>query len=295
MAPTLLPSTTALLAAFLYVIAVLSLKRAAELGVGLWHSTLVSNLMTGVAFQGLLFFGGTWPPFSQWWQPALVASLLLSGQVWTLLSLQKGDVSVATPVLGLKIVLVALFSTSLLGQHLGWHLWLAAALATTGVALLSQSGAKKEGGDVRLSIVSAALAALSLAVFDVLVQKWSPIWGLGRFLPVCLGMMAVISLAIIPLCPSPLKALPHPSLRWLNTGSFFFALQSLVFVSSIAYFQQATVSNIVYSSRGLWSLLAVVFLGHLFHSAEQKLSPRIMRWRFSGAVIMFAAIVLARL
>lgn len=36
------------------------------------------------------------------------------GQIWTLFSLQRGDVSIATPVLGVKILLVALFTTLVL-------------------------------------------------------------------------------------------------------------------------------------------------------------------------------------
>ena len=132
--------TLPLAAALLYAAAALSLKRSAELGAGSWHSAFVSNLLTAFAFQGLLIFGGRWQPFALWWQPIVAALLFLSGQVWTLVSLQRGDVSIATPVLGLKIILVASFTTLLLGQGLSWQLWMAAALTTCGIASLDFHG-----------------------------------------------------------------------------------------------------------------------------------------------------------
>jgi drug/metabolite transporter (DMT)-like permease len=117
-------------AAFFYVCSALSLKRASELGAGVWHSVFVSNIVAGLFFQGLLIFGGTFPPLSLWWQPLLVAFLFISGQIWNMLALQKGDVSIVTPVMGVKILLVAVFTTVLVTQGLPWQLWLAAALST---------------------------------------------------------------------------------------------------------------------------------------------------------------------
>jgi drug/metabolite transporter (DMT)-like permease len=168
--PLLLP----LGAAFLYVTAVLSLKRAAELGVGLWESTVVSNLFAALAFQVVLGFGGNWLPLSYWWQPVAVALLFLLGQSATLFSLQRGDVSIATPVLGVKILLVASFTTIFTAQSISWQLWVSAGLATLGIAALNHPGAHRAGANAKATILSAAFAAASFALFDVFVQKWSP-------------------------------------------------------------------------------------------------------------------------
>ena len=281
-----------LAAAFTYVAAALSLKRAAELGVGLWHTTVVSNLLAAVLFQALQFFGGNWPPLALWWQPLVVALLFLSGQVWGLFALQRGDVSVATPVMGLKILLVAAFTTLLLAQGLGWRLWLAAGLSTAGIAVLNHSGAHRTGAKATTTILSAGAAAVSFALFDVLVQKWSPVWGVGRLLPLSVALVGVLSCALIPLFPAPLRSLPRPARRWLGTGGGLMALQSLLFVSAIALYGQATVSNVVYSSRGVWSIAAVALLGHWFHSAEKDLGQSVLGRRLVGAALMFTAIVL---
>jgi drug/metabolite transporter (DMT)-like permease len=281
-----------LAAAMIYVVAALALKRATELGAGLWHTTFVSNIFTAVAFQGLLVFGGEWRPLAYWWQPLLVAALFLSGQIFTVYSLQRGDVSIATPVLGVKILLVALFATVFGAQELSWKLWLAAALCTAGIASLSHPGAHKPGARARTTVISAGLAAASYALFDVMVQKWSPAWGIGRFLPVTIGFVGVLSLGMIPFFPAPLKSLNAPSRRWLGLGAGTLTLQSLIFVSTIAHFGKATAYNVLYSSRGLWSIAAVSVLGHWFHSREQHLTPAVLRWRWAGAILMFLAITL---
>lgn len=110
-----------------------------------------------------------------WWQPLLVAVLFLSGQVWTLFSLQRGDVSVARPILGLKLVLVAVVTTLILAHGLSWQLWLAAALSSAGIASLNHSKAHRAGGNPTATIASAAITATSFAFSDVLVHKRSPV------------------------------------------------------------------------------------------------------------------------
>jgi drug/metabolite transporter (DMT)-like permease len=284
-----------LAAAFFYVSSAMSLKRASELGVGVWHSSFVSNILAALLFQVLLVFGGTLQPLALWWQPLLVALLFLSGQIFSMLALQKGDVSIVTPVMGVKILLVAVLTTLLVTHGLPWQLWLAAALSTCGIASLNHSGAHRAGTNAVATIASAGLAAISFALFDVLVQKLTPVWGIGRFLPLVVAMMGVLSFALIPLFPTPLLRLPKPALRWVGIGGALMALQSLLFVSCIAYFGKATASNVIYSSRGLMSIAAVALIGHWFQSAEKTLSPSVLRWRFVGASLMFAAIVLVLL
>ena len=102
-------------AAMLYVVAALLIKRSNDLGVGPWRTLFVSNLTGGLVFLTLLPFGGAFP-VELLWQPAVGAILFFFAQLFNYLALQQGDVSVATPVLGIKIVLVALFSVLLRTQ-----------------------------------------------------------------------------------------------------------------------------------------------------------------------------------
>ena len=93
--PLLLPLTAALL----YVFGALLVKRSGDFGVGVWRTAFISNLTSAIIFQLLLPLGGAFPR-ELLWQPALLGVLFLLAQLLNYLALQRGDVSVATPVLG---------------------------------------------------------------------------------------------------------------------------------------------------------------------------------------------------
>ena len=128
-----------LASSFGYVFAVLLLKRSADWGVGVWRTAFISNLAMGVTFLALLLLGGPGQPVSMWWQPVLSGGLFFAGQIFTFMALHHGDVSVATPVLGLKIVLVAFSSVLLLPDPVPLKWWVAAGLSSLAIVLLSLS------------------------------------------------------------------------------------------------------------------------------------------------------------
>jgi drug/metabolite transporter (DMT)-like permease len=284
-----------LAASLLYVAAALFLKRAQQLGAGVLRATFIANIAVGIVFAALLPLGGKGQPLALLWQPALVAVLFIGGQVFSVLALSLGDVSVATPVLGAKTVFVAWFTTLLLATRLPWHLWCAAALSVASVALMNvSSGGGKSAEHKRLgrTLLFSMIAASSYALFDVLVQKWSPAWGAGRFLPIMFGLSAVMSLGFVPFFREPMRALPRAAWPSLGLGALFMALQSFAFVSAVALFGDATAMNVVYSARGVWSVAAVWLVGHWFSNTESQLGGRVLRWRLAGAVLMTSAIVL---
>ncbi|MCA9247802.1 MAG: EamA family transporter [Planctomycetales bacterium] len=285
-----LPNLLALFAALLFASAALFIKRAADLGVSSLCTVFVANLVSAVLFQVLLVFGGTFH-IELWWQPAIVAMCFIAGQWLTFFSLERGDVSVATPVMGIKILLVATFVTLLGGQTLDSTLWIAAALATAGIALLNRRSPKVHH-HVGMTIATASLAATAFALFDVLVQKWSPAWGLGRFLPTTIGMAGVASFVFLPRARASLRGMRRKARPWLFAGALSVAGQALIFVSTIAYWGQAATANVIYSSRGLWSVLLVWLFGHWLESREKQLGRAILGWRLAGATLMMAAIVL---
>ena len=274
-----------------YVFAVLLLKRTAHWGVGVWRTTFVSNLAMGLVFATLWPLGGPGQPAATLWQPVVGGLLFVIGQVFTFLALNYGDVSVATPVLGLKIVLVALSSVLLLPQPVPVLWWIAAGLSSLAVLLLSR-GESRPRHAIGRTVVSAGLAAGSFAMADVLVQKWAPAWGVGRFLPLMFGSVALLSFALIPFFSASLTAVPKAAWGWLAAGSVLLAMQAAGMAYALGVFGDATAVNIVYSARGLWSVAAVWLIGHWFAIEEQRLGPAVLRSRLAGAGLMLAAIAL---
>ena len=302
-----------LVSAIVYVVAALLLKRASDLGADIWRSTRIINFTQALMAMPVWVLGGTIQPLSLWWQPAVAGLLFFAGQVFTLLALTTGDVSVATPVLGVKILLVALLTTVLIGDPIGAQLWTAAALSSVAIGLLNVSPGQSHRR-VGTTILLAGLGAAGYASFDVLVQKFSPAWGTGRFLPLAMACGALYTLAlprargansssdpvrIADLQVGPVgQAGPHPSrlyTPWIAAGAVGFALQGLMFMSAISIYRQATSANVLYSSRGLWSVVAVWGIGHWFSNREQHLGARVLVWRFVGAILLMAAIVMVLL
>lgn len=280
-----------LFCALLFSAAALAVKRGNDLGMDAWTTTLVSNLATVVGFLFLWPMGGQVPAWQQLWQPAAVAVLFVGGQGLAFLAFARGEVSIATPLLGLKIILVALGVTLLIGEPLGGRLWLAAALSTLAVGLLNRTD-RARTGRLGITVLLAGGAAAGFALFDVLVQKWGPAWGPGRFLPVMMLFVACFSLAIHPFMPERSPAVGRSAWRWLLMGSVVMAFQSTLFVTMILVYQNAPVANVLLSSRGLWSVALVWLVGHWFHSSEQAHGPAVLRWRLCGAALMSLAIAL---
>lgn len=290
--PALATTIFPLLAALLYAFGALVLKRSSDLGVGLWRTTFVANLIVAALFSVLWLLGG--PPVEKelLWQPGVIAMCLFIGQLSQFLALEKGDVSVAVPVFGLKVVLVAFLTPFLIGEAVGAKLWIAAFLSVVGITCLNRKDADKPPRNLLITFIAGGIGAVAFAVFDVLVQKWGPSWGAGRLLPCIFWINALLSFGLIFRFSAPLSKIPGKAWPWLAGGSALLGVQSITFVSTLAVFGKATNANIVYASRGLLSVVLVWMVGHWFQNAEQHLGPKVMRWRLIGALLMLSAIVL---
>ena len=278
--------------AFLYVIAALTVKRAAAFGAGVWRTSFLSNWAMALLFIPVWFrLGGQVHPPGDYWQPAATALLFFGGQTLTFLALSRGDVSVTTPVMGAKVILVALFSSLLRVGEVPLQWWIGAALSTTAIGLLhvgGQSRPRQVGQTALLALGSATAFSLG----DVLLQKWVPVWGAGSFFPPMFLLVGLLSCAFIPLFKAPLAALRAPAWRWVAPGALLLAANNAGIVLAIGLIGSATVVNIIYSLRGLLSVLLVWLIGHWFTSDEQHLGGRVLGYRLVGAGLMVVAVVL---
>lgn len=292
MPPTVATVVYPLIAALLYAFGAMVLKRSSDLGVGLWRTTFVANCIVAVLFSLLWLLGG--PPVDRdlLWQPGVIAMCLFVGQISQFLALEKGDVSVAVPVFGIKVVLVAFLTPILIGEAVGLKLWIAAFLSVIGIAFLNKKNEGRRPKGLLITLIAGGVGAVCFAVFDVLVQKWGPSWGVGRLLPCIFWINALLSCGLIFRFSAPLSQVPRQAWPWLTGGSVLLGTQSILFVSTLATYGKATSANIVYASRGLLSVMIVWMIGHWFMNTEQHLGGVVMRWRLAGAALMLSAIVL---
>lgn len=281
----------ALASAMLYAVAASSLRAAAERGARTLHTALLANIVTALGFLAFLPWreGNVFP--EAWWPSIVVGLLFFAGQWLAVLSLAKGHASIATPALGSKVVLVALILAFCFHRQLSINVWIAAVLTSLGFAVLAFS---RHGGvkGIGLTLVLSVLAALSFAFFDVLTQVWSPWLTFGRLIP-----WAVISGTIISVPPILIADRQWPRLTrgggwFLAAGVGLMALQSLILIWSIAAFHDAAGANVVYGSRGIWSVLLVWLFGRYFSRQERLTSGAMVTQRLAGAVLIAAAVLL---
>ena len=274
-----------------FAVGTMASKRAMEQGVCPWRSMFVANVIAALLYVPLWFFGKE--PFS--WTGTIHASIcgltFFLGNMFAYLALNRGDVSVVTPILGMKVLVVALFTVLILGEKVPLILWLAAILVVVAIALL-RGGNEAHRKRLALSITLGVLSSISNATTDVLLQKWVHEWGFFRFVPVMFITLGILSMAIIPLFRAPLAAIPGSTWRWLLPGAALMALQSLAITTAIGIYGHATAVNIVYNSRGIWSVLLVWLIGHWFHNVERSQGHGVMGKRLAGAALLLAAIVI---
>jgi hypothetical protein len=130
-------------------------------------------------------------------------------------------------------------------------------------------------------------------MFDVLVRKWASAWGVGRLLPTVMGLAAALSLALWPAFEGPLRDVPRAARGPLWLGSALLGLQALLLVRTLGLYPDTTRINVVYNSRGLWSVLAVWLVGHWWGNTERHAGRAVLLWRTAGAALMLGAIVVA--
>ena len=283
-----LPIVLPLLAAFVYALAALMLKRATERGVGPWRVNFITNWIQCVLFAPFWLTGGgsfTWDRFGE---AAVCGATFFAGQIFTFLALSRGDVSVATPVLGTKVIFVAFLAVALGTEPLTVSMWIAALLTTIATGLLG-AGSTERAHSLALSLCYGFAAAFAFALTDVLAQKWAPAWGFGRFAPAMFFTVALLSLGLVPFFRGPLRELPW---RWVTPGAVALAAQASGIAYSIMVFGSATMTNILYNSRGIWSVLLVWWIGAWFENRERHRGRAIMLRRLAASLLLLGAIFL---
>jgi drug/metabolite transporter (DMT)-like permease len=273
-----------------YAIAALMLKRGTE-GAGPWRVACLTNWLAAAVFS-LLWL---WPAA----HPASVPNVLHAvitgtaffvGQVFTFLALSRGDVSVATPVLGSKVIFVALFTVLLGTGEISGTTWLAVLLTAAATALLGGGGTTHRDALFR-SLLYGFCAAAAFALTDVTQQRWLREWGFTHYMPTMFLTLAFLSLGLLPLFVRDGREVSAASWRWMLSGGIVLCFQAFGVAWSIATIG-ATTTNVLYNSRGMWSVVLVWSIGHWFGNEERSRGRAVMLRRLGGSLLLLGAIAL---
>ena len=182
-----------LLASLLFVCGLIVIKRAGAAGVSSVTTVFCTNVAAAFAFSFVWFMGGDGVRWELWWQPLIIAKLFVFGLGFTFVAIERGDVSLATPIFGVRVVFVALLLTAT-GEQDCLAGVVGGRLATLGIGLIQWTG---EGNrhHVILTVCLSLAAAVCYATLTFLFSDGLHL-GAGRFLP------HVYWIRALPLCCS---------------------------------------------------------------------------------------------
>lgn len=280
-------------AAVIYTVASLFFKRGYGEGAGTMQTFHWANLIA-MPFCAPLFLANPGHlPLTELWRPALTAACIYAGSLGTFAAIRRGDVSMVTPVLGTKVIFVALGVVTISGGGLSTGLWIAALLATAGIFFIGSPDLRsgRTGGP---AILLCLVSALFFALTDVLIGQWAKQYGGTTFLAVIPQFLGVFSLLTVACSRTPVLRLAPLCRPRVIIGGMLLSAQLLMMGTALTFFSDPTGVNILYSTRGLWSIVLVWMFGSWFGNREsQTAGRRTMLWRLAGTVLITAGVVIA--
>jgi drug/metabolite transporter (DMT)-like permease len=220
----------------------------------------------------------------------------LCGQAAVLAALRRADASRVVPLLGLKIVALALLVTLLLGRPLTGRQWVAVAITVIAAALLRGRRDPVPAAVLGLAIVAClGFAGADLLIVGLIDALHAAGGGRSRLgasclamtcTYVCCGALAAVLLPATPARrPGDWRAAATYGAVWLGGMVGLYACFGLL---------GPVVGNVLQSSRGV---LAVVFGAALaqagWHELEQRVDRATFVRRVAAALLMTAAIAVS--
>ena len=232
------------------------------------------------------------PPLGRYGPPVLLSTFAyLFGQACFLLALRRTQASRVAPLLGLKILMLALISRLALGERFVLAQWVAVILSIVAAWLLNESGGRLRWQ----SVVWVLLACFGYCLSDLGIRQL-----VEQFMHLGLAHAALFSTCLCyALCGALSLALvgalrPLPAAMWLSAAPFAVAwFTAMLFLFGCFGSIGVVFGNIVQSTRGIFSIaLGSVVAAAGYEHLEQKLAPRVLVARVAAAALMVAAVAL---
>jgi drug/metabolite transporter (DMT)-like permease len=279
-----------LISAALYALGAMLLKAAQHRGARARRVAVWTNLALAIAF--LVFYPwGEFPKLASPWWPCLVTGAAFAvANLFTILALSYGEASVATPALGMKVVLVAFGAWAFADSELSAGTWAAAFVTLAGLICLVGPVHRVSARKALAALGFSLVAAIGYAAFDVMIQVWTPELTFGLLAPAAMIFTAVLSLPLAMTRRGISLGIPRGARGLLIGGVGLFVVQGMLLIWAIGRFQDAAGANVVYAGRGVLSVLLVSVTARWFGRVERFESRGVFVRRLVGAITMAAAV-----
>ena len=281
----------ALVSAVAYSVGALFNKQAMAGGCGPYRVTAFSIWFAALLLFPFAFMYSDPLPLNEWYQPLVAAVCFSFGSTFFILALRTGDLSIVAPVSGIKPILNALLVAALLGVTVPVTTWIACGLTALALVILRTPNTSTSHSFLRTTLIT-LLAVFSFALCDTCFQQWAKGWGVLRFAAITFTTASLAATAMIPFFSTPWKRMSRPAKNHVLAGSAFCALPALCMGLALGRYGHAPEVNVIYSTRAVFSVIAVWLLGRKIGSIEHTAGRGVLLRRLAGAAVLMGAIVL---
>lgn len=280
-----------------YSLSTLFLKRGLVEGARMRQAVHITNFAVGIVVCPLYFFQTGPVAWHLIWQPVLMSLFFYYGGWLTVWAMRYGDVSLVTPLMGTKVVFVALGAVIFLGEQLPLLLIIAAGLTAIGIFTLGIPDIARTRATFGPATLLALLSVAMFACCDLMIKEWAKPFGQHAFIALASNGVAIISAIDVALRQLPGRekfVWPGKGTRfWIWGSALLISVQATALGVVLATTGDATGVNVVYASRGLWAIVLVWLIGHWFGNRERHSAGKFYVWRVVGAVMLTAAVIMA--
>ncbi len=282
------------LAALLYSLSVLLAKFASNVGRMAPTSVLfLNNLAIWLVYLPFMFSPSFRADWDAVWKSLAIGVFFSTGNYATFLCAYKGELSLMTPVMGVKILFVLLFSRLLIGGELPGEIFASGVICCVAVFLLGASpgAGGNDAGKVKATYALAMCACASYAVVDVLFQKFSD--AENPMVLLCISNFVPL-LSSLPFLRRFARDLRGMEARPIVAGclsALLMAGEATSLVVAITGGVGAALCNIFYNTRSLFSIALVFVLG-IFYPQLRELRPSSAARRVVASFMILAAVAM---
>ena len=253
---------------------------------------VMNNILSGLVFIPAIFFDSTMPDWSIVWQPLLASGFCAIGNIAIFICAEKGEVSLMTPIMGIKIMFVIFFSRILLNTSIPHSITLAGIICCMAVFIMGwQKKTLHSSNKLVITISLALCACISYALCDVIMQKYAPNFTRNAMLSLTTVAMP---LSIIPFLPRFFKDVVRSNKTTLAVGAtsaIIMVFEMYLMFLSIVGEVGAALCNILYNTRGIISVIVIFIVGK-FIKEMKEVSKTSALQRIIGASMILGAVVI---
>lgn len=253
---------------------------------------VMNNLLSGIVFIPAIFFETDFPDISIIWQPIIASIFCAIGNIATFTCAERGEVSLMTPLMGIKTLMVVMFARVFLDINLPHTITVAGIICCVAVFIMSFSINSLRSKKLGVTILLAMIACISYALCDVFIQKYAPNFTRNTMLSLT---SVAMPLSIIPLLPKFFKEVSISDKKTLFLGggsAVLMIVEMYLMFISISGELGASLCNILYNTRGLLSVILIYFVGKRFVKLRELSNASAIQ-RSVGAIMILIAVIIA--